>query len=222
MSDPTVPDAAASAAVTPDAPAEPPLRRRDLRSERHEKGLLRYLGLGLGAGLLAFVVLVAVLAIVVPALSGSTTYTILTRSMEPSMPPGTMIVVTPTPASELRIGDAITYQIESGKPDVITHRIISIIHVSDGTLRFTTQGDNNAAADETDVIEEQLRGKVWYSIPYLGWVSAFMNGENRVWIVPVLAAGLFTYAGYLVAGSIVGKRRQRKARDEARTARRAR
>lgn len=197
--------------VIDDVKVEPAPRRRDIRERAREKGLLHYLGLGFGVGALGFVVLIAVLALVVPWVSGSTAYTILTRSMEPALPPGTMIIVTPTEASDLRIGDAVTYQIESGKADVVTHRIIAITHVSDGTYRFTTQGDNNGSADEPQVIEEQIRGKVWYAIPYLGWVSAFMNGENRVWIVPILATGLFMYAGYLVASSLVSKRRKLRA-----------
>ncbi|MEO7348929.1 MAG: signal peptidase I [Terrimesophilobacter sp.] len=174
------------------------------------RGILRYLGLGLSAGFLALVLLVAALAIVVPAVTGSLPMTILTGSMTPNYPPGTLIIVKPVDTDTLRIGDAITYQIESGKSAVVTHRIVAITLVSDGTRTFTTQGDANNTADAEPVLGVQVRGKVWYSIPYLGWVNTVVNGESRAFLIPVIAGGLFLYAGYMGASGIAGARKRRK------------
>jgi signal peptidase len=178
--------------------------------------LLYYLGWGLSAGLLAFVILVGALAIVVPGLTGSTPMTILTTSMTPTYPPGTLVIVRPVEPRDIRIGMPITYQLESGKAVFITHRVIAIAHTSDGAVSFTTRGDANGAADEKPVEPVQVRGEVWYSIPWLGWVNTFVGGENRGWIVPVIAGGLFLYAGYAVASSIASaaKRRRRAAAAE--------
>lgn len=185
------------------------------RSTRKERGILHYLGLGLSAGLLALVVLVGVLAIVVPAATGSTPMTVLTGSMSPAYPPGTLIIVKPLDAHDIRIGDAITYQLESGKPVVVTHRVVAITTGSDGRILFTTQGDANNTADAARVIPEQVRGKVWYSIPYLGYVNSVVNGEARSWLTPLIAGGLFLYVGYLAASGIVSKiRTSRKSDDE--------
>ena len=178
------------------------------RSADKSHGLLYYLGIGLSAGLLVFVVLVGVLAIVVPAVTGSTAMTVLTGSMSPTYPPGTLIVVAPVDSADIRIGDAVTYQIESGKPTVVTHRVVSITSSSDGSISFQTKGDANNTADDKPVIPEQIRGKVWYSIPYLGYVNSAVNGEARVWLIPILAGGLFLYVGYLAASAIVSKARK--------------
>ena len=175
------------------------------------RGILHYLGVGLSAGLLALVLLIAALAIVVPAVTGSLPMTILTGSMTPNHPPGTLIIVKPVDTVTLRIGDAITYQIESGKPAVVTHRIIGITSVSDGTRTFTTQGDANNTADAEPVLGVQIRGKVWYSIPYLGWVNTVVNGESRAWLIPMIAGGLFLYAGYMGASGIAGALKKRKS-----------
>ncbi|MCC6270563.1 MAG: signal peptidase I [Microbacteriaceae bacterium] len=183
------------------------------RSAAKPHGIVYYLGLGLSAGLLAFVVLVGVLAIVVPAATGATAMTVLTGSMSPSYSPGTLIVVKPIEAGDIRIGDAITYQIESGKPAVVTHRVVAITTGSDGSTRFTTQGDANNTPDAAGVIPDQIRGKVWYGIPYLGYVNSAVNGEARGWLIPLIAGGLFLYVGYLAASGIVSKVRNRRNHD---------
>ena len=175
------------------------------------RGLLHYLGVGVSAGLLAFVLLIAALAIVVPAISGSTPMTILTGSMTPTYPAGTLVIIKPVNPDTLVIGDPITYQIESGKPAVVTHRIIAITSVSDGTRTFTTQGDANNTADPKPVLGAQVRGKVWYSIPYLGWVNSVVNGQSRAWLIPLIAIALFGYAGYQAASGIAGAIRKRRA-----------
>lgn len=185
--------------------------RRRAEPVTKNRGILYYLGWGLSAGLLGFVILVGVLAIVVPAVTGSTPMTVLTRSMTPTYPPGTLVIVRPVDAKDIRIGMPITYQLESGKDIFVTHRVIAISHSSNGKTTFTTKGDANGAADEKPVMPVQVRGEVWYSIPYLGWVNTAVNGENRSWIIPVIAGGLFLYAGYAVASSIASATRRKRA-----------
>lgn len=182
----------------------------EVSAGKKEKGLLHYLGVGVSAGLLALVLLIGAMAIVVPAVTGSTPMTILSGSMTPTYPIGTLIIVKPVDPDTLAIGDTITYQIESGKPEVVTHRIIVTTARSDGTRTFTTQGDANNAPDAKQVFAAQIRGKVWYSIPYLGWVNTWVNGEGRGWLIPVIAGGLFLYAGYMGASGIAGAVKRRK------------
>jgi signal peptidase len=177
------------------------------------RGILYYLGLGLSGGLFALMLALAAAVIVVPAATGSVPLTVLTSSMEPTLPPGTLIVVRPVEVADIRIGDAITYQIESGKPEVVTHRVISITSSSDGGTTFITQGDNNDAPDGRPVVPEQVQGRVWYSVPWLGYANNAVNGENRTWIVPVIAGGLFLYAGYMVASAVADAAKKRRNRN---------
>jgi signal peptidase len=185
--------------------------RASRRQKPKVRGLLYYIGVGLSGGLLAFVVLIGVLVIVVPAATGSTPMTVLTGSMEPTYPPGTLIIVQPIDAQDIRIGDPITYQIESGKDAVVTHRVIAITNSTDGEVRFTTKGDANGAADAAEVQPVQVKGKVWYSIPWIGYINNLVGGESRGLLIPVLAIGLFLYAGYMLASGIAGAARKRRA-----------
>ena len=195
------------------------------------KGLAHYIGLALSFVLLMFIIFLGVILIVAPKIAGATPLTVLTSSMEPGLPPGTLVVVKPIKAEDVRVGDVITYQIRSGDPAVITHRVIAIDSDSTGDLSIITQGDNNDTEDDP-VRPIQVQAKLWYAVPYLGWVNNWVNGANKSWIVPVVAGLLFAYAAYMIAGGIVsaarkGKRNSRrkaaglpplrKASDDSRT-----
>lgn len=162
--------------------------------------------------LLIAMVGVLALTIVIPRLTGSTPYTVLTSSMEPTYPPGTLIVVKRQDPQSLQVGDAITYQWESGKPEVVTHRIVTAQRTSKGDLRFTTKGDNNSAPDPRPVVPEQVRGKVWYSVPYVGYVNNFITGKQRSVLLVVVVGGLLVYAVAMFVSA--GRDKDRKGRQE--------
>jgi signal peptidase len=184
------------------------------RSIVREKSLLHYLGLGLSTGLLLFVALIGVLVIVVPAATGSTPYTILTTSMEPTYPPGTLIVVKPTDPQSINVGDVVTYQVKSNEPEVITHRVVQIVHSSDpdAELRFVTKGDNNGAADG-EIRAVQVRGVVWYAVPWIGYINNLVNGDARAVVIPLVATALFLYAGWMIISSVIQRRRRRRRQE---------
>ena len=169
----------------------------------------KYLWTGLSAGLLALVVGLGLAVVVVPLIAGATPLTVLTRSMEPTLPPGTLVVVTPTPVDDIKIGDVMTYQIKSGDAAVISHRVIEIRSGSDGLRTFVTKGDNNDAADEP-VIEAQVKGTVWYSVPLVGYVSSNIMGPNRSLIIPIAGAALLAYAALMLTLGLVGRKRRGK------------
>ncbi|WP_010203888.1 signal peptidase I [Salinibacterium sp. PAMC 21357] len=191
-------------------------RKTQRSDDEKSKGVLYYLGMGISGGLFALVLLIGALVIVIPAIAGAMPLTVLTSSMEPGLPPGTLIVVKPIETNDIARGDVITYQIESGKPGVITHRVTAITISSDGTRTFTLKGDNNDVADDLQVLPVQVQGKLWYSVPWIGYVSNFVNGDSKSWLVPVLAIGLFIYAGFMImSGVITGARKRKRARARA-------
>lgn len=182
---------------------------------RRRNRIIQTIGFGASGGILAFMILLAMLVIVVPLVTGSAPITVLTGSMQPKLPPGTLIVVKPTPVEEIRVGDVLTYQLRSGEPELVTHRVVQRIASSNGEIEFVTQGDANSAPDPKAVREVQVRGTVWYSIPLLGWVNTWLTGERRAVVVPVLAGLLFVYAGWMIySGLRDGRRRRERARSE--------
>ncbi|MCS5513053.1 signal peptidase I [Curtobacterium flaccumfaciens pv. betae] len=175
--------------------------------------------LGLSTGLLLLVAALAVVLIVVPKATGSMPLTVLTQSMEPTLPPGTLLVVRPTPIDDIRVGDVVTYQIVSGQPAVVSHRVVSVSSSSDGERTFVLKGDNNAEADPAPVTAVQIRGVVWYSVPEIGIVNQVVNG-SRSWLIPAVAGVLLTYGAVMMAAGFVSAARRRRAgTSRARTSR---
>ena len=82
---------------------------------------------------LAVVILLVLALIVVPRVSGGVRSTVLSGSMRPTVPEGSVVVVRDVAADDLRVGDVITYQLRSGDPTLVTHRIVGI--TVDGTVR---------------------------------------------------------------------------------------
>lgn len=150
-------------------------------------------------------------AVLIPRIAGATPYTILTGSMSPAYPPGTLVVVRPTDMDELRIGDVVTMQLESGEDTVVTHRIAAVSHQLDGDLEFTTKGDANTAADLEPRLPVQIRGVLWYAVPYVGYVANALTGGERQWLVTMIAIGLLCYATVMLLSSW----RSRRARATA-------
>ena len=174
-----------------------------------QKTLLQYLGTAVVSALLVLVVGLGMLAIVVPAVVGGSALTVLTQSMEPTLPPGTLIIIRPTAVKDIRVGTVLTYQIESDRPELETHRVIEKSTDTRGRTTFVTQGDNNDLPDSPAVQPVQVKGTLWYSIPWLGYVNNLVGGSARAIVIPIAAGALFVYAGYMVISAVLGGRRKR-------------
>src|SRR5690348_1418553 len=117
--------------------------------------------------------------VVIPKAAGATPYTILTDSMQPTYPPGTLVVAKPMPFDEINIGDVVTYQLKSGESEVVTHRVIGRTNDKQGRPALITQGDANRTPDPKLVIAKQVKGTLWYSAPKLGRVSNALTAGQR-------------------------------------------
>lgn len=166
----------------------------------------RMAGRALSFCTLVITALAAIVLIVVPLASGSQSYSVLTNSMKPNYGPGTFLVVKPTAFDSLKVGDVITYQIESGRPDVITHRILSVGADQEGNRTVLTKGDNNDIADENPVTEVQVRGKLFYAVPYAGVVANWLGNQDRGAFGKVLAAGFILYGAITMASGLRKRR----------------
>lgn len=174
------------------------------------RGVLRFLRALLVWVILLVAVAALLVAVLVPRVAGATPYTVLTGSMRPLYPPGTLVVVRPTDADRIEVGDVITYQLESGRPTVVTHRVVALGVRTDGERVFTTQGDANDVADQEPVREIQVRGTLWYHVPHLGWVNTWLTGDRRQWATWAVGAALAGYATYMFTAAAVDRRRARR------------
>ncbi|MDM7854394.1 signal peptidase I [Cellulomonas alba] len=164
----------------------------------------------LSAFALVTIALVALVMIVVPLLLGATPYTVLTGSMRPSMPPGTLVVTRPTPVEDIRVGDVVTYQRRSGLPGVVTHRVVGIGASGAGERVIVVRGDANGVADPP-VLPVQIRGVVVYHAPYLGYLNTWVGANRPTWVTRAVAGSLLGYGAFLLAGAVRDRRRRAAA-----------
>jgi signal peptidase I len=161
--------------------------------------------LGLGGNLLMLLCLAVFLLVAVgPHVLGYRTATMLTGSMEPGIMPGDVVVTAPKPASELAVGDVISYQIPVEDHRVETHRVVEVKTQKDGAIVFRTQGDANENDDPwTATIQGDTVWEMKAVVPKLGSVI-------RVLRAPAIQHGIFwiAFGGLLLLGlsTIWGKK----------------
>lgn len=182
-------------------------RRRGEAARSPAGKAVRFAGRSIALVVLVTAALAALVLILIPLVTGSQTFTVLTNSMAPKYAPGTFMVVKPKPFADLRVGDIITYQIESGKPAVISHRIVSVSSTQNGERVFTTKGDNNSLEDEAPVHEVQVRGKLLYAVPYVGFVANAAGQVNRGALVPLAGVALIAFGVFTtIRGALLKKK----------------
>lgn len=144
----------------------------------------------------------ALLAVVVPRVAGGTPYAVLTGSMRPAMPPGTLVVTRPVDPEDITTGQVITFMPHAGDPSVVTHRVVGTGFDGTGARTFTTQGDANDAPDPMPVRAVQVVGARWYSVPYLGYLTDLMTGRQRTVGIVALSSVLLAYALLMYARAL--------------------
>jgi len=95
---------------------------------------------------------------------------VLSGSMEPAIHTGSVIVIKPSEAYQA--GDIITFGADTGASIPTTHRVVDI-RVESGERIYQTKGDANQEADTREVPEDEIAGKVLFSIPLLGYLVDF-------------------------------------------------
>ena len=175
---------------------------------RRARATAGWLGHLLGFAVVLGVTALLAVGVVVPRVTGATPYTILTSSMEPDLPPGTLVISRPVDPDEIGIGDVITYQLRSGEPAVVTHRVVSVGFTTAGDYVFVTQGDANARPDEEPVRAVQVRGEAWYAVPYVGRVTSLIDNDDRRLLSWAIGGALLTQGAWWLAEAYLRRRRR--------------
>ena len=114
-------------------------------------------------------------------LGGYRTFTVLTGSMEPTIPVGSIVLV--APSSIYQVGDIIAFK--RGQK-TITHRIKTIANGM-----YQTKGDANDAADPQKISKFQIIGRDIAIIPYVGKVMEFIKTVPGFFLLIVLPVTIF-------------------------------
>ncbi|WDV45642.1 signal peptidase I [Clostridiaceae bacterium M8S5] len=99
---------------------------------------------------------------------------VATGSMEPIIYPGDVAIIKELGKSTPNIGDIIQFE---KKGVFICHRVIGTKNISN-QIQYITKGDNNTIADIDPVAIENIKGKVTFIIPKIGYPTLFIK-QNK-------------------------------------------
>ena len=143
--------------------------------------------------LLAFSALAFVFLAIGPRTGLYKTMTVLTGSMDPSFPKGSLVVSTPQPVDQVSAGQVITFYPPEGERRVVTHRVVNVMADPAGTGQpvVETRGDANATPDPWQArLEGDTAWRARFAIPYVGYALRFLHTAGRgAWLLfPALFA----------------------------------
>ena len=137
------------------------------------------------------VFIVAALAVIISSvkLFGYSMFVVKSGSMEPAIHTGS--VVFDKTDGDYAKGDIITFKVSESK-DTVTHRIVEI-KKEDNAISYKVKGDANDTADPDLVLKDNVVGKVIFSIPYFGYLVAFMKTLPGLIIFIILPSLIVVY-----------------------------
>ena len=138
------------------------------------------------------VVLVALLAMLLVGVRfcGLQVYSVLSGSMEPDYPVGSLIYVRKVDYTTLKPNDVITYRLD--EKTLSTHRIVRV--QTEGGYRFYMKGDANDDPDGAPVLPEDILGEIVFGIPLLGYVAFYIQHPPGLYFAIAAAAVILLLA----------------------------
>lgn len=154
--------------------------------------------------LLLIAVILSCIPLTVPRVFGYEIYSVISGSMEPAIPTGSLVYIKAIEPTEVLENDVIAFYSPTNPKAIITHRVVKNQVVSG---QFITKGDANAEADVNPIPYECLLGKLELSIPYAGaLLSQVVTTEGKIAVGAIIVASVILQ---IVAGRLQKKTNQK-------------
>lgn len=148
-------------------------------------------------------IIVVYMVIAAPILLGYRPLVVLSGSMEPTYPIGSIIYYHECSFEEIEAGDPVTFRAGNS---LVTHRVTEI---DEDSRTLTMKGDNNLSEDPIPLEETEIVGKATgFAIAFAGYLVTY--GKN-----PTVIAGMavILLLNYVLEG-IVSKQKEGRKSDE--------
>ena len=139
---------------------------------------------GLGTAILVAVILIC-LPLVLSSVFGGQCFVVVSGSMEPEIPVGSLVYVEGIAPEDVQVEDVIAFYGGRDANAIITHRVVENRIIMG---EFITKGDANQTNDMNPVRYENLIGRVEWSVPQVGMAAQLLTGTQ----------------GKIAAGSLIG------------------
>lgn len=171
--------------------------------KKYKKSLAASICAWLGTIMLTALVVFCI-PLTLPRLFGYHIYSVVSGSMEPSIPVGSMVYIKNEAPEDMKKDDVIAFYGARDSNAIITHRVVENRIVMG---EFITKGDANQTEDMNPVPYDNFIGKVTCSIPKVGGAAQIftsVTGKIAAVVIIVVALILETIA------STIEKRRYRQ------------
>jgi len=102
-------------------------------------------------------------------------YTVLSGSMEPTIPIGAQVVVLKVNAADIRVGDIVTFDLPSNPGVLVTHRVIQVEPDGKGGAQWITKGDHNSVPDSWRIPATGFGYRYAFAVPFVGYLFAMLQ-----------------------------------------------
>lgn len=151
---------------------------------------------------------VLLLLMLIPRIFGYQVYVILTDSMKPTLPVGSLVFVKPVAFADVKERDICTFQSLVNPDKRFTHRIIAL---DTQEQLLYTKGDASANPDPDPTPYANMLGRVQGSVPFAG-LPMLLIQKTAVQIAVGILLLLWVAVEIELAG---GRRREKKQKDAA-------
>ena len=152
--------------------------------KEHKKSPVPAICSVLGTAILIFVILLCI-PFTIPKIMGGQIYTVISGSMEPEIPVGSLVYVEGIEPEDIQTDDVIAFYGGRDANAIITHRVVENRVIMGEII---TKGDANQTNDMNPVRYENLIGRVEWSLPKAGVIAQTLSGIE----------------GKIAAGSLIG------------------
>lgn len=121
--------------------------------------------------------------------AGMGLYAVRSASMSPALGVGSLVVARDVDPAAIQVGDVITMTVGSGA--TVTHRVVGVTPTDHGPM-FTTRGDANGGADPVATRADQVKGRLDWHVPLLGYLLAMLAMPSGIAALFSIGATLLT------------------------------
>jgi len=106
-------------------------------------------------------------------------------SMSPTITTGSLAFAHTTPVADVQVGDIVSVPVHGTR---VTHRVVRVIR-SGSVVRLQLRGDANRTPDQ-QLYQVTSVEKVWFSVPGMGFVLAWLSRPPGIFVLVLYAAGM--------------------------------
>ena len=136
-----------------------------------------------------------------PTVFGCASVIVASNSMYPELEVDDFVFI--KSARSYEVGDVVTYRAAN---HTVTHRITDVVTKEDGSRAYICKGDYNNTADEGEIPESSIVGRVMFSVSGVGAFIKFLQSPLGMFLIILVGVGIIELSWYL---------EKRRGKDEA-------